>query len=46
MVLVRGEENQLDSTLVYFLVICYKCFGHLYAHHQELVTILLVTCGL
>jgi hypothetical protein len=43
-----GEENQLDATQWFIeLVICSTCFGHLYAHHQELETILLVTiCGL
>jgi hypothetical protein len=39
-----GKENQLDATQwLIELVICCTCFGHLYAHHQELETILLVT---
>jgi len=37
---VRSEENQLDATEWYIaLIICSTCFGHLYAHHQELETI-------
>ena len=37
------EENQLDATQWFIeLVICSTCFGHVYAHHQELVTVLLV----
>ena len=37
------EENQLDATQRFIeLVICSKCFGLVYAHHQELATILLV----
>jgi hypothetical protein len=44
---IHGEENQLDATQWFIeLAICCTCFGHLYAHHQELETILLVsTCG-
>jgi len=35
------EENQLDVTEWFIaLIICSTCFGHLYAHHQELETIL------
>ena len=35
------EENQLDATEWFIaLIICSTCFGHLYAHHQELETIL------
>jgi len=36
----RREENQLDTT-EWFIepIICSTCFGHLYAHHQELETI-------
>jgi hypothetical protein len=47
IVVIRGEENQLDATQWFIeLVICSTCFGHLYAHHQELETMLLVTaCG-
>ena len=37
------EENQLDATQGFIeLLICSTCFGHVYAHHQELATILLV----
>jgi hypothetical protein len=36
----RREENQLDATEWFIaLIICSTCFGHLYAHHQELDTI-------
>jgi hypothetical protein len=35
----RREENQLDATESFIeLIICLTCFGHLYAHHQELKT--------
>ena len=37
------EENQLDATEWFIsLVICSTCFGHLYAHHQDLETILVL----
>ena len=37
------EENQLDATHCFIEhVVCSTCFGHKYAHHQELATILLV----
>jgi len=37
------EENQLDATVCFIaLIICSTCFGHLYAHHQELETILVL----
>jgi len=37
------EENQLDATeSIITLVICSTCFGHLYAHHQGLETILVL----
>jgi len=36
------KKNQLDATEWFIaLIICATCFGHLYAHHQELETILL-----
>jgi len=39
----RREENQIDATECFIeLVICSTCFGHLYAHHQELDTILVL----
>jgi len=34
------KKNQLDATECFTaLVICPTCFGHFYAHHQELETI-------
>jgi len=37
------EENQRDATECFIaLMICSTCFGHLYAHHQELETILVL----
>jgi len=37
------EENQLDATESFIaLIICSICFGHLYAHPQELETILVL----
>jgi len=39
----RREENQLDAAECFIaLVICWTCFGHLYAHHQALETILVL----
>ena len=39
----RREENQLDATECFIaIIICSTCFGHSYAHHQELETILLL----
>ena len=39
----RTEENQLDATECFIAhIICSTCFGHLYAHHQELGTILVL----
>ena len=39
----RREENQLDATECFIaLTICSTCFQHLYAHHQELETILVL----
>jgi len=41
------RENQLDATEYFIeLIIRSTCFGHLYAHHQELETIQKFTaCG-
>ena len=40
VILKWEEENQLDVTQCFIeLVICSTCFGHVYAHHQELATI-------
>ena len=37
------EENQLDATECFIAPIIFStCFGHLYAHHQELETILVL----
>jgi len=37
------EENQQDVTECFIaLIICSTCFGHLYAHHQVLETILVL----
>ena len=37
------KKNQLDTTECFIvLIICLTCFGHLYAHHQELETILVL----
>ena len=34
------KKNQLDATEWFIaLTICSACFGHFYAHHQELETI-------
>ena len=39
----RREENQLDATECFIvIIICSTCFGHLYALHQELETILVL----
>ena len=39
----RREENQLDATECFIVLIIFSsCFGHLYAHHQELETILVL----
>ena len=39
----RREENQLDATECFIaFIICSACFGHLYAHHQELETVLVL----
>jgi hypothetical protein len=39
----RREENQLGATERFTaLIICSTCFGHLYAHHQEHETILVL----
>ena len=39
----RREENQLDATEFFIaFIICSTCFGHSYAHLQELKTILVL----
>ena len=39
----RREENQLDATECFIAIkICSTCFGHSYAHYQELETILVL----
>jgi len=44
MFLKNEEKIQLDTTY-YFIILMLGsiCFGHHYAHHQELTTIALVT---
>jgi len=40
---MRREDNQLDVTEWFIALIIHStCFGHLYAHHQELETILVL----
>ena len=43
-VLPLKNKNQIDATY-YFIVLLIgsTCFGHYYAHHQELATIMLIT---
>ena len=37
------EENQPDATEWFIaLIISSTCFGHLYAHHQEIETVLVL----
>jgi len=45
--MICREKSQLDATQWFIeLTIRSTCFGHCYAHHQELETIQLVTaCG-
>ena len=39
----QREENQWDATECFIaLIICSTCFGHLYAHHQEFETIVVL----
>jgi len=39
----RTGENQLNATECFIaIIICSTCFGHSYAHHQELETILVL----
>ena len=42
--IVTEEKNQLD-VIYYFIVLLIgsTCFGHYYAHHQEIATIMLIT---
>jgi hypothetical protein len=43
-VIIVEEGNQLDARQYFIaLVIGSTCFGHHYAHHQELATIPLIT---
>ena len=38
------KKNQLHVTECFIaLMICSTCFGHFYAHHQELETICVIT---
>jgi len=48
--LICGNKCQLDATDSFFiadLIACSTCFGHHYAHHQELKSIIQVAavCG-
>jgi len=39
-----GLENQLDATYYFILLLLGStCFGHYYAHQQELATVMLIT---
>ena len=39
----RREENQLDAAECFIAIVIFStCFGHSYAHHQELETILVL----
>jgi len=39
----RNEENRLEATeCFFFALMCSTSFGHLYAHHQVLETILVL----
>ena len=43
IIVIWEEENRLDATQWFIgLVVCSTCFGHIYAHDQELATIQLV----
>jgi len=43
LLMMHRGDSQLDSTEWFIaLVICSTCFGHLYPHHQELETILVL----
>ena len=43
IVVIWEVENQRDATQCFIeLVVCSTCFGHVYAHRQELATILLI----
>jgi len=38
------NKNELHATYSFIIfIICSTCFGHFYAHHQELTTIVLIT---
>jgi len=38
------NKNQLDATYYFILLLIASiCYGHYYAHHQELVTMMLIT---
>jgi hypothetical protein len=40
---MRRKENQQDATDRFIaLIICSTCFGHVYAHHEELETMLVL----
>ena len=39
----RRIKNQLGATYFIVLLTGSTCFGHYYAHHQELATMMLIT---
>jgi len=45
--MISRKKSQLDATQRFIeLIIRSTCFGHYYAHHQELETIQVITaCG-
>jgi len=41
---ITEKKNQLDATYYFIaLLIGSTCFGHYYAHHQQLTTLVLIT---
>jgi len=44
IIVITEGKNQLDATNYYIvLLVGSTCFGQYYAHHQELVTMMLIT---
>ena len=43
IVITEEKKNQLDDTYFFVLLIGSISFGHYYAHHKELATIMLIT---
>ena len=43
-VVIKKNKNQLDATYYYIVILIGStCFGHYYAHRQELATMVLIT---